>query len=99
MSEYLPDVSAANQDDEQMTGNKEELVCLLAQHMGNLQKLQEQAALFGTGETPLSLLNQIEAEQQVNAGIEARLTGQETEPAAAEQYFSRGTRAMIMDDL
>ena len=82
-----------------MTANKEELVRLLAQHMGNLQKLQEQAAMYGAGETPLSLLNQIEAEQQAIAGIEARLAGQVTEPAAAEQYFSRGTRAMIMDDL
>ncbi len=84
---------------ERMTVNKEELVRLLAQHMSNRQKLQEQAALFGAGETPLSLLNQIEAEQEAITELEVRLAEKVEEPLAVEQYFSRGTRAMIMDDL
>jgi hypothetical protein len=32
----------------------------LAQHYSNLQKLEEQAAIYGAGEHPLRLLNQIE---------------------------------------
>lgn len=39
----------------------------------NLQKLKEQLALYGSLEAPLRLLNQIEAEEQKIAEIEARL--------------------------
>jgi hypothetical protein len=35
----------------------------LAQRKGNLCKLREQAAIYAAGETPLHLLNQIEAEE------------------------------------
>jgi outer membrane protein assembly factor BamB len=45
----------------------------LAQHHSNLNKLQEDAALYGAGEVPLRLQNQIEAEQKAIAEIEARL--------------------------
>jgi hypothetical protein len=45
----------------------------LARHQANLLKLQEQAAMFGAGQTPLHLLNQIEAEQQAIAELETRL--------------------------
>lgn len=45
----------------------------LAQRSSNLLKLQEQAAMFGAGEVPLHLLNQIEAEQEAIAEIEANL--------------------------
>jgi hypothetical protein len=79
--------------------DKQELARLLAQHQSNLHKLQEQAALFGAGETPLHLLNQIDTEKQAIADIEARLAGDIEEPSAAEQYFSKGIQAMIRGDL
>ena len=37
---------------------------LYVQHIINLQKLQEQAAVYPSGQKPLCLLNQIEAEEQ-----------------------------------
>lgn len=37
----------------------------LAQHSQNLQKLKQQTAIYGIGETPLHLLNQIEAEEEI----------------------------------
>lgn len=37
----------------------------LAQHYSNLQKLEEQSAIFGAGEHPLRLLNQIEREREI----------------------------------
>jgi hypothetical protein len=45
----------------------------LAQHKRNLYKLREQAAIYGAGETPLHLLNQIEAEEEEIRRIEAEL--------------------------
>jgi tetratricopeptide (TPR) repeat protein len=45
----------------------------LARHHANLNKLQEQASLFGAGRTPLDLLNQIEAEEQAIVEVEERL--------------------------
>lgn len=45
---------------------------LLQRHL-NLLKLNEQAAIYGAGQTPLYLLNQIEAEQKAVEEIEARL--------------------------
>jgi hypothetical protein len=58
-------------------GVKEEIESLrkqLIQRHSNLHKLKEQAAIYGAGETPLYLLNQIEAEQQTISEIEAKLT-------------------------
>lgn len=45
----------------------------LAQHKRNLYKLREQAAIYAAGETPLHLLNQIEAEEKEIRRIEANL--------------------------
>jgi predicted MPP superfamily phosphohydrolase len=46
---------------------------LLVQHHRNLLKLQEQAAIFGAGQAPLHLQNQIEVEQQTIDELEAKL--------------------------
>lgn len=45
----------------------------LAQRKGNLYKLREQAAIYAAGETPLHLLNQIEAEEVEVYRIEEQL--------------------------
>jgi len=45
----------------------------LAQHRRNLYKLREQAAIYAAGETPLHLLNQIEAEETEIRRIEEQL--------------------------
>jgi HD superfamily phosphodiesterase len=45
----------------------------LAQHKRNLYKLREQAAIYTAGETPLHLLNQIEAEEKEIRRIEGEL--------------------------
>jgi hypothetical protein len=45
----------------------------LAQHKGNLYKLRQQAAIYAAGETPLHLLNQIEAEEVEIRRIEKQL--------------------------
>lgn len=45
----------------------------LAQHYSNLQKLEEQAAIYGAGEHPLRLLNQIEREQKIIVELEDRV--------------------------
>jgi hypothetical protein len=45
----------------------------LATHIKNLNRLQEQAAIYGAGEVPLRLLNQIEAEEWEIQRIEAEL--------------------------
>jgi len=45
----------------------------LAQRKGNLYKLHEQAAIYAAGETPLHLLNQIEAEEIEIRRIEEQL--------------------------
>ena len=47
----------------------------LAQRKGNLHKLREQAAIYAAGETPLHLLNQIEAEETEIRRIEGQLRG------------------------
>ncbi len=44
----------------------------LLQHYNNLNKLKEQAAIYALGETPLYLLNKIEAEQTKIAELEAQ---------------------------
>jgi hypothetical protein len=46
----------------------------LAQHHSNLNKLREQAALYGAGETPLHLLNKIEAEEIEIQRLEEQLS-------------------------
>jgi hypothetical protein len=45
----------------------------LDQHKRNLHKLREQAAIYAAGETPLHLLNQIEAEEKEIRRIEGEL--------------------------
>lgn len=45
----------------------------LAQHHSNLNKLREQATIYGAGETPLHLLNKIEAEETEIQRIEELL--------------------------
>lgn len=45
----------------------------LAQRQRNRNRLREQAALYGAGEVPLRLLNQIEAEEAAIREIESRL--------------------------
>jgi hypothetical protein len=45
----------------------------LAQRKGNLYKLREQAAIYAAGETPLHLLNQIQAEEVEIRRIEEQL--------------------------
>lgn len=48
---------------EVFTSERTSLQRQLAQHYSNLNKLREQAAIFGAGEIPLHLLNKIEAEE------------------------------------
>ena len=45
----------------------------LAQHQRNLNILREHAAIFAAGETPLHLINQIDAEKATIEKIKARL--------------------------
>lgn len=45
----------------------------LARHHANLNKLREDAAIYGAGDVPLRLQNQIEVEQHRIAEIEAEL--------------------------
>jgi len=49
----------------------------LAQHHANLLKLQEDGAIFGVGQVPLHLFNQIQAEEQAIAELEAKLAALE----------------------
>ena len=51
----------------------------LAQRKRNLYKLRQQAAIYAVGETPLHLLNQIEAEEMEIRHIEEQLRGLEEE--------------------
>jgi hypothetical protein len=57
-------------------GSEDERAALqreLDQHKRNLYKLREQAAIYAVGETPLHLLNQIEAEEKEIRRIEGEL--------------------------
>jgi hypothetical protein len=45
----------------------------LTRHQGNLNKLKEQVAVYGVGEQPLHLLNQIEAEESRVLELERQL--------------------------
>jgi hypothetical protein len=47
----------------------------LAQRKRNLLRLRQQKSMFGAGEEPLRLLNQIDAEEAAIAELEARLSG------------------------
>ncbi len=47
----------------------------LTAHHRNLNKLKEQAAIYGSGETPLHLLNKIEVEEENIQTIEEKLGG------------------------
>lgn len=51
----------------------------LARHYANLNKLREDAAIYGAGELPLRLHNQIEAEQQAITKLETELRAIEME--------------------
>ena len=59
------------------TESRQELDSLkreLTQHQRNLNRLREQAAIFAAGETPLHLLNQIEAEKMAIQAVKERLS-------------------------
>ncbi len=47
----------------------------LAQHKRNLLRLRQQKSMYGAGEEPLRLLNQIDAEEAAIAELEAKLAG------------------------
>jgi len=57
----------------QATADADFLRSLLAQHQRNLQLLQRQKAMFGAGEEPLRLLNQIAAEEEEIAKLQQQL--------------------------
>ena len=46
----------------------------LSHHIHNLCKLREQAAIYAAGETPLHLLNQIEAEEQIIEEVQNKIS-------------------------
>jgi hypothetical protein len=52
---------------------------LLDKHQRNLYKLREQAAIYGAGEVPLRLLNQIESEEREIYRLQAQLAHQNRE--------------------
>lgn len=52
---------------------------MLLKHRRNLHKLREQAAIYGAGEVPLRLLNQIESEKREIQRLQAQLTPQSQE--------------------
>lgn len=64
---------AVENDFQQETVIHEPLRQQLAQHRGNLNKLEEQAAIYGAGEHPLSLLNKIEFEQKAIEELEIKI--------------------------
>jgi hypothetical protein len=55
------------------TEQREMLEHELAQHQRNLARLREKKAIYAAGEEPLSLLNQIDAEVQEVARVQAQL--------------------------
>jgi len=71
-------LTEGNRDDKldaaQVLENERSIRTQLKKHYKNLNKLNEQAAEHGT-DIPLNLLNKIEAEQAVIAGLEDRLNG------------------------
>lgn len=65
-----PSGQDAGQDD---SAEQQTLRELLARHQRNLQLLRGKKAVYGAGEEPLSLLNQIDHEEQEIARIKAEL--------------------------
>lgn len=64
---------SVNDSEEVFTWDRASLQRQLAQHHSNLNKLREQAAIYGAGETPLHLLNKIEAEEVEIQHLEEQL--------------------------
>lgn len=64
---------SVNDSEEVFTLDRTSLQRQLAQHYSNLNKLREQAAVYGAGETPLHLLNKIEAEEVEIQHLEEQL--------------------------
>jgi hypothetical protein len=60
-------------DTDTVTEQRATLQQLLAQHRRNLLRLQSKKAVYAAGEEPLSLLNQIEHEEQEIGRIQAEL--------------------------
>jgi len=58
------------------TADQQAMQDLLTRHQRNLLRLQGKKAVYGWGEEPLSLLNQIEHEEQEIARIQAELQKQ-----------------------
>ena len=58
----------------QATADADFLRSLLAQHQRNRQRLLQQKALYGAGEEPLRLLNQLDAEDEAIAKLQQQLS-------------------------
>ena len=69
--EYVDNI--LKQYQQQLFDEVESLDRQLTQHRSNLHKLEEQAAIYGAGEHPMRLLNQIEHEQKVIDELEAEI--------------------------
>lgn len=67
------ETAAASEPGSTVIGERASLKRQLAQHTRNLNQLREQAAIYAAGETPLHLLNKIEAEESKIEEIEQRL--------------------------
>ncbi len=68
-------ILASQKPDADLVDGRMALERELAQRKGNLYKLRQQAAIYAAGETPLHLLNQIEAEEMEIRRIEEQLRG------------------------
>jgi len=66
-------ILASQKPDADLVDERMALERELSQRKGNLYKLREQAAIYAVGETPLHLLNQIEAEEMEIRRIEEQL--------------------------
>jgi hypothetical protein len=66
-------ISASQKPDSNLAYERSSLEQQLTQHRRNLYKLRQQAATYAVGETPLHLLNQIEAEETEIRRIEVQL--------------------------
>jgi hypothetical protein len=80
------------------TVDRDFLLEQLKNHHRNLQTLEKQRAIYAVGEEPLRLLNQIEAEKQEIAAIQAKLAkhgkppDDEEKPSEPEQQSTEPTR-------
>ncbi len=68
-----PETTPTPEPDSNLVETQTSLKRQLAQHSRNLNKLREQAAIYGAGEMPLHLLNKIEVEEIKIQDIEERL--------------------------